>query len=157
MCRGCPYELCEFVIVVLLYFDFISLASLFMCFLFSRILCFCHFAFAFLFSLILSSISCGIVIVCLLVDSGVVVVLAASWSCCQCCYCLFYVPAESARFCEPMGAANPRSRSQGDRRDRRPAYVSPYVHRREGRRECKAFKYGYTLSTWPWVVVHPRS
>ena len=107
MCRGCPYELCEFVIVVLLYFDFISLASLFMCFLFSRILCFCHFAFAFLFSLILSSISCGIVIVCLLVDSGVVVVLAACWSCCQCCYCLFYVPAERARFCEPMRAGKP--------------------------------------------------
>ena len=33
----------------------------------------------------------------------------------------------------------------------------PYVHRREGRRECEAFKYGYTLSTWPWVVAHPRS
>ena len=46
---------------------------------FLRVLCFCHFAFAFLFSLILSSISCGIVIVCLLVNSGVVVVLAASW------------------------------------------------------------------------------
>ena len=60
---------------------FISFASLFRCFLFSRVLCFCHFAFAFLFSLILSSISCGIVIVCLLVDSGVVVVLAAS--CCN--------------------------------------------------------------------------
>ena len=35
---------------------FISFASLFRCFLFSRVLCFCHFAFAFLFSLILSSI-----------------------------------------------------------------------------------------------------
>ena len=58
---------------------FISFASLFRRFLFSRVLCFYHFAFAFLFSLILSSISCGIVIVCLLVDSSVVVVLAASW------------------------------------------------------------------------------
>ena len=37
-------------------------------------LCFC-----FSFFLILSSISCGIVIVCLLVGSGVVVVHAASW------------------------------------------------------------------------------
>ena len=64
---------CSFILL------FISFASLFRCFLFSRVLCFCHFAFAFLFSLILSSISCGIVIVCLLVDSGVVVVLAASW------------------------------------------------------------------------------
>ena len=36
MCRGCPYELCEFVIVVLLYFDFISLASLFVFFVFSN-------------------------------------------------------------------------------------------------------------------------
>ena len=65
--------LCSFILF------FISFASLFRCFLFSRVLCFCHFAFAFLFSLILSSISCGIVIVCMLVDSGVVVVLAASW------------------------------------------------------------------------------
>ena len=56
----------------------ISFASLCRCFLFSRVLCFCHFAFAFLFSLILSSISCGIVIVCLLVDPSVVVVLVAS-------------------------------------------------------------------------------
>ena len=40
---------------------------------------FWHFASVFLFSLIFSSISCGIVFVCLLVDSGVVVVLAASW------------------------------------------------------------------------------
>ena len=79
MCGECPYELCEFVIVVLIYFVFISFASLFRRFLFSRVLCFYHFAFAFLFSLILSSISCGIVIVCLLVDSSVVVVLAASW------------------------------------------------------------------------------
>ena len=47
--------------------------------MFSRVLCFCHFAFAFPFSLILSSIFCGIVFVCLLVDSCVVVVLAASW------------------------------------------------------------------------------
>ena len=58
---------------------FISFASLFRRFLFSRVLCFYHFAFTFLFSLILSSIACGIVIVCLLVDSSVVVVLAASW------------------------------------------------------------------------------
>ena len=65
--------LCSFILF------FLSFASLFRCFLFSRVLCFCHFAFAFLFSLILSSISCGVVIVCVLVDSGVVVVLAASW------------------------------------------------------------------------------
>ena len=65
-------SLCSFILF------FISFASLFKCFLFSRVLYFCHFAFAFLFSLILSSISCGIVIVCLLVGSGVVVVLAAS-------------------------------------------------------------------------------
>ena len=57
---------------------FISFASLFRCFLFSRVLCFCHLVFAFLFSLILSSISCENVIVRLLVDSGVVIVLAAS-------------------------------------------------------------------------------
>ena len=56
----------------------ISFASLFRCFLFSRVLCFCHFVFAFLFSQILSSVSYGIVFVCLLVDLGVVVVLAAS-------------------------------------------------------------------------------
>ena len=78
--------LCSFILF------FISFASLFRCFLFSRVLCFCHFAFAFLFSLILSSISCGIVIVCMLVDSGVVVVPCCFLdSCCQCCYCLFYV------------------------------------------------------------------
>ena len=64
--------LCSFILF------FISFASLFRRFLFSRVLCFYHFAFAFLFSLILSSISYGIVIVCLLIDSGVVVVLAAS-------------------------------------------------------------------------------
>ena len=57
----------------------ISFASLFRCFLLSRVLCSCHFAFTFLFSLIFSSTSCGIVFVCLLVSSGVVVVLAASW------------------------------------------------------------------------------
>ena len=57
----------------------ISFASLFRCFLFSRVLCFCHFAFAFLFSLIFSSMSCGIIFVCLQVGSGVVVVHAASW------------------------------------------------------------------------------
>ena len=60
------------------------------CFLFPSQVClgvfcfleFCVFAlfpFAFHFSLILSSISCGFVIVCPLIDSGVVVVLAASW------------------------------------------------------------------------------
>ena len=65
--------LCSFILF------FISFASLFKCFLFSRVLYFCHFAFASLFSLIMSSISCGIVIVYLLVDSGVVVILAASW------------------------------------------------------------------------------
>ena len=65
--------LCTFILF------FISFASLFRCFLFSRVLCFCHFAFAFLFSLIFSSMSCGIVIVCLQVGSGVVVVNAASW------------------------------------------------------------------------------
>ena len=65
--------LCSFILF------FISFASLFRRFLFSRVLCFYHFAFAFLFSLILSSTSCGIVIVCLLVDSSVVVALAASW------------------------------------------------------------------------------
>ena len=65
--------LCSFILF------FISFASLFRRFLFSRVLCFYHFAFAFLFSLILSSISCGIVIACLLVDSSVVVVHAASW------------------------------------------------------------------------------
>ena len=48
-------------------------------FLFSRVLCFCQFAFAFIFSLIFSSISCGIIFVCLLIGSGVVVVLAAPW------------------------------------------------------------------------------
>ena len=54
--------LCSFILF------FISFASLFRCFLFSRVLCFCHFAFAFLFSLILSSISCGIVLlVCWLI------------------------------------------------------------------------------------------
>ena len=65
--------LCSFILF------FISFASLFRCFLFSRVLRFCHFAFAFLFSLIFSSISCGIIFVCLLVGSGVVVALAASW------------------------------------------------------------------------------
>ena len=65
--------LCSFILF------FISFASLFRCFLFSRVLCFCHFAFAFLFSLIFSSIPCEIVFVCLLVGSGVVDVLAASW------------------------------------------------------------------------------
>ena len=74
MCRECPYELCEFVIVVLFYFVFQFLR----CFLFSPVLCFCHFAFAFLFSLIFSSISCTIIFDCLLVGSSVVVVLAAS-------------------------------------------------------------------------------
>ena len=52
------------------------------------------------------------------------------------------------------GLANPLSRSQGDRRDKRPAYVSPYVLRREGRRGCKTFNYYYILSTWPWAVTH---
>ena len=70
---------------------------------------------------------------------------------------LGFAPTGRARLCEPMGAANPRSRSQGDRRNKRPAYVSPYLLRREGRREWKAFNYGYILSTWPWVVGHPRS
>ena len=65
--------LCSFILFC------ISFASLFRCFLFSRVLCFCHFAFAFLFSLIFSNISYGIVFVCLLVGSGVVVVFAASW------------------------------------------------------------------------------
>ena len=65
--------LCSFILF------FISFASLFRCFLSYRVLCFCHFAFAFLFSLIFSSISCGIVFVCLLVGSGVVVILAGSW------------------------------------------------------------------------------
>ena len=65
-------SLCSFILF------FIYFASFFKRVLFSRVLYFCHFAFAFLFSLILSSISCGIVIVCLLVGSGVVVVLAAS-------------------------------------------------------------------------------
>ena len=79
--------LCSFILF------FISFASLFKCFLFSRVLYFCHFAFAFLFSLILSSISCSIVIVYLLVDSAVVVVLAASWIVAvnvatACCICL---------------------------------------------------------------------
>ena len=55
------------------------------------------------------------------------------------------------------GLSNSFSRSQGDRRDKRPAYVSPCVLRREGRRECKAFKYGYIFSTWPWIVAHRRS
>ena len=55
------------------------------------------------------------------------------------------------------GLANPRSRSEGGRRNKRAAYVSPYVLRREGRRECKAFNYSYILSTWPWVVAHPQS
>ena len=49
------------------------------CFLFPPVLCFYHFSFAFLFSLIFSRIACGIVFVCLLVGSGVVVVLVASW------------------------------------------------------------------------------
>ena len=47
--------------------------------MFSRVLYFCHFALAFLFSPIFSSISCGIIFVCLLVSPGVVVVLAAYW------------------------------------------------------------------------------
>ena len=92
MCRECPYELCEFVIVVLFILFFISFASLFRCFLFSRLLCFCHFTFAFLFSLIFSSISCGIIFVCLLVGSGVSGCPCCFLnSSCQCCYCLFDV------------------------------------------------------------------
>ena len=66
-------------------------------------------------------------------------------------------PQGGLAYASLWGLANPRSRSQGDRRDKRPAYVSPYVLRREGRRECKAFNYGYILSMWPWVVAHPRS
>ena len=65
--------LCTFILF------FISFASLFRCFLFSRVLRFCHFAFAFLFSLIFSSMSCGIIFVCLLVGSDIVVVHVASW------------------------------------------------------------------------------
>ena len=68
-----------------------------------------------------------------------------------------FVSQGGLAFASLWGLANPRSRSQGDRRDKRSAYVSPYVHRREGRRRCKASKYGYTLSTGPWVVAHPRS
>ena len=52
------------------------------------------------------------------------------------------------------GLANPRSRSEGGRRNKRAAYVSPYVLRREGRRGCKTFNYYYILSTWPWAVTH---
>ena len=63
----------------LLFCFFISFASLFRCFSFSRVLCFCHFAFAFLFSLIFTSMSCGIIFIYLLVGSGVVVVHAAFW------------------------------------------------------------------------------
>ena len=47
-------------------------------------------------------------------------------------------PAGRARFASLWGLANPRSRSQGDRRDKRPAYVSPYVHRKEGCRRREA-------------------
>ena len=71
--------------------------------------------------------------------------------------CICNIPQGRLAFASLWGLANPCSRSQGDRRDKRPAYVSPYVLRREGRRECKAFNYGYILSTWPWVVAHPRS
>ena len=67
------------------------------------------------------------------------------------------LPQGGLAFARLWGLANPRSRSQGDRRDKRPAYVSPYVPRREGRRECKAVNYGYILSSWPWVVAHPGS
>ena len=66
-------------------------------------------------------------------------------------------PQGGLAYASLWGLANPRSRSQGDRRDKRPAHVSPYVLRREGRRECKASNYGYILPTWPWVVAHPRS
>ena len=70
----------------LLFCFFISFASLFRCFSFSRVLCFCHFAFAFLFSLIFTSMSCGIIFICLLVGPCCFLV-----SFCQCCYCLFDV------------------------------------------------------------------
>ena len=67
------------------------------------------------------------------------------------------IPQGGLAYASLSGLANPHSRSQGDRRDKRPAYVSPYVLRREGRRECKAFNYGYILSMWPWLVAQPRS
>ena len=49
-----------------------------------------------------------------------------------------FAPTGRARFASLWGLANPRSRSQGDRRDKRPAYVSPYVHRKEGCRRREA-------------------
>ena len=48
------------------------------------------------------------------------------------------LPAGRARLASLWGLANPRSRSQGDRRDKRPAYVSAYVHRKEGCRRREA-------------------
>ena len=53
-----------------------------------------------------------------------------------------------------MRAGKPTFPKPGVRRDKRPAYVSPYVLRREGRRGCKTFNYYYILSTWPWAVAH---
>ena len=49
-----------------------------------------------------------------------------------------YFPQGGLAFARLWGLANPRFRSQGDRRDKRPAYVSPYVPRREGCRRSEA-------------------
>ena len=65
--------LCSFILF------FISFASLFRCFCFLVFYVFASLLLLSFFSLIFSSISCGIIFVCLLIGSGVVVVLAAPW------------------------------------------------------------------------------
>ena len=67
-----------------------------------------------------------------------------SYSVCAGCDNLSWVrfPQGGLAYVSLWGLAHPRFRSQGDRRDKRPVYVSPYILRREGRRGCKAFNYG---------------
>ena len=67
------------------------------------------------------------------------------------------VPAGRARLYEPMGTGKPTFPKPGGTIGTSvPLTWVPYVLCREGHRECKAFNYGYILSTWPWIVAHPR-
>ena len=68
------------------------------------------------------------------------------------------IPAGRTYLCDSMGAGKPTFPKPGRTVGTSvPLTWVLYVHRREGCRECKAFKYGYALSTWPWVIAHLRS
>ena len=64
--------------------------------------------------------------------------------------CVELVHAGRAHFSSLWGLANPRSRSQGDRRDKRSVY-GPYVHRREGHRRSEA------ATLFPWGLGQQRT